>query len=44
MLQRQLSLLKGHKLVHHQVQASFIFYVWLRVRLHSEYVYSHDFV
>jgi hypothetical protein len=43
MLQRQLSHLIRRKLDRRQVQASYIFCVWLRLVLFCEYVHSHDF-
>jgi hypothetical protein len=43
-LQRQLSHLNGRKLCHRQVEASYIFYVWLRLVLYCEHAHSHDFV
>jgi hypothetical protein len=43
MLQQQLSHLIGRKLDRRQVQASYIFCVWLRLVLFGEYLHSHDF-
>jgi hypothetical protein len=40
----QLSHLNSHKLDYHQVQVSYIFYIWLHLVLYREHVRSHDFV
>jgi hypothetical protein len=40
-LQRQLSRLNGRKLDHSQVQAPYIFHVWLHLFLYREHVNSH---
>jgi hypothetical protein len=43
MLQQQFSHLNSRKLDHRQVQASYIFYVWLHLVLYCKHAHSHDF-
>jgi hypothetical protein len=44
MLKRQISHLNCRKLDHRQVQASYTFYVWLRLVLYYEHVHSENFI